>query len=773
MRRTLLLLTLLACVAASAAPVLANATITIVNNNAANVGFNDPTPVAPVGGNTGTTLGQQRLIAFQYAASIWGATLDSPRQIKILSSFTALSCNATSAVLGSAGTRFIFANFQNAPLLNTWHSQALANKLSNQQLNTTANDADINANFNVNLGNPGCLTGIGWYLGLDSNHGTQIDLVTVLLHEFGHGLGFQQFASLTTGAESNNFSDVYNRNLYDNTLGLTWNQMTNAQRVTSGLNTRKLVWVGPKVTAELQGILAPGVPGVQVNSPAAIAGLLAVGEAQFGAPLASPGFTNSVVQALDPADANGPTTFDACSPITNAAAISGKIALVDRGTCGFVVKAKNVQDAGAMAMIVADNVAGSPPAGMAGVDPTIFIPSVRISLPDGNAIKGQLAGGVNATIGKLTNLLQGADANFRAQMYAPNPTVSGSSVSHWDTVAFPNQLMEPNINGDLTHNVTGVDLTLAEMRDVGWYADADVDLVPDANDNCPYDANPSQADLDGDTAGDACDADDDNDGVNDDVDNCPVIANADQANHDADTLGDACDPDDDNDGVLDGADNCVIVANTDQADNDGDTQGDACDADDDNDGVLDAGDNCVFTANADQADNDGDALGDACDPDDDNDGVLDGSDNCVFVANADQADNDGDAVGDACDGDDDNDGVADAGDACPFTAPDMGLDADHNGCTDTLAGLKAIVSGLPVPPNLKNGLLGKLSDAEKALARGATYVAVNKLFDFISQVEGVRGGYIDNATADLLEAYARNLIKLLGGPKQTKDPGNA
>ena len=53
--------------AASAAD--AAATIVIINGNAAGVGFNDPTPAAPVGGNTGTTLGEQRLIAFQHAAT--------------------------------------------------------------------------------------------------------------------------------------------------------------------------------------------------------------------------------------------------------------------------------------------------------------------------------------------------------------------------------------------------------------------------------------------------------------------------------------------------------------------------------------------------------------------------------------------------------------------------------------------------------------------------------------------------------------------------------
>ena len=63
------------CLAPDAAR--AAASIVIVNNNAPGVGFNDPTPVAAVGGNSGTTLGQQRLNAFQHAADIWGATIDS------------------------------------------------------------------------------------------------------------------------------------------------------------------------------------------------------------------------------------------------------------------------------------------------------------------------------------------------------------------------------------------------------------------------------------------------------------------------------------------------------------------------------------------------------------------------------------------------------------------------------------------------------------------------------------------------------------------------
>ena len=109
------LLALATLLALAAAPAFGATTITIVNGNASGVGFNDPTPVAPVGGNTGTTLGQQRLNAFQYAANIWGTTLDSNVEIRILATFEPLTCNAGSAVLGSAGTRFIWANFDGVP----------------------------------------------------------------------------------------------------------------------------------------------------------------------------------------------------------------------------------------------------------------------------------------------------------------------------------------------------------------------------------------------------------------------------------------------------------------------------------------------------------------------------------------------------------------------------------------------------------------------------------------------------------------------------------
>jgi PA domain-containing protein/carboxypeptidase family protein/uncharacterized protein DUF4214 len=446
------------------------ATIVILNADGAGEGFNDPTVVAPVGGNPGTTLGAQRLNAFTEAANIWGATLTSSITITVRAQFNPLTCTATSAVLGSAGATFIERDFAGAPFAATWYHEALAEKLFGAVLEPTH---EINATFNTNLGQTGCLDGIFFYLGLDNNHGANVDLVTVLLHEFGHGLGFSTFTSGTTGAQNSGFPAIYDRFLIDLSTGKSWLQMTNAERAASAINARKLAWTGPKVETDVPSVLAAGYPLLRVNSPPAIAGDYEVGTASFGPALTAGGVTGNVVQALDPSDGAGVLTTDGCTALTNAAAVAGNIAIIDRGTCTFPIKVKNAQDAGAIAVIIADNVAGSPPAGLGGTDATIVIPSVRVTQADGNTIKAQLGTGVNVSLLLDTTRRAGADRFGKALLFSPNPFQSGSSVSHWDTIAFPNQLMEPAINGDLTHNVTAPsDLTFAEMSDIGWVASA-------------------------------------------------------------------------------------------------------------------------------------------------------------------------------------------------------------------------------------------------------------------------------------------------------------
>ena len=462
-----------AALALAADAAQAAATIVIVNQNAPGVGFNDPTPAAPVGGNTGATLGQQRLNAFQYAASLWGATLDSSVTIRIGASFVPLSCTATSAVLGSAGANEIWSDFPNAPRANTWYPSALASKLAGAD-QASPGEPHINARFNSRLGLfPDCLPGDGFYLGLDRRFGTQIDLVTVLLHEFGHGFGFQTFTDSATGAEVQDIPSIWDYYLLNNRTGKLWVQMTDAERSASAVTWRGLSWNGPIVTADVPKVLAPSST-LAVSGAAAggAAGNYDVGDAAFGPPLANPPVRGQLMPVVDQANGTGL----ACTPLNalNALAVRGNVALIDRGTCTFVEKVHNVQAAGAIAVVVADNQPGDV-IGLSGSDPTITIPTVRVTQAAGATLKAALQrrsrtqSGVVASLGVDPSHLAGTDAAGRILLYTPSVLEPGSSVSHYTTEAKPNQLMEPAINTDLTHQVTPPrDLTYPLLQDIGW-----------------------------------------------------------------------------------------------------------------------------------------------------------------------------------------------------------------------------------------------------------------------------------------------------------------
>jgi hypothetical protein len=178
-----------------------------------------------------------------------------------------------------------------------------------------------------------------------------------------------------------------------------WIERLFAEKITGGCGTGLYCPGSPNTRGQMAVFLSKtflGTPNLRVNAPAGIAGDYVAGPAEFGPPLPFAGVTADVVLADD---GLFPAT-DACSALTpaNAAAAAGKILLVDRGTCAFTTKVKNAQDGGAVGVIVADNVAGDIPAPMTGIDPTITIPSLRITLADGNTVKANLPG-VNATLG--------------------------------------------------------------------------------------------------------------------------------------------------------------------------------------------------------------------------------------------------------------------------------------------------------------------------------------------------------------------------------------
>ena len=245
--RVVAAIALVAMTAALARPALA-APITVISLDGATEGLNDPTPAVPVGGNPGVTLGAQRLNALQYTANLWAAQLTSSVVIKVGANFDPLTCNSTSATLGSAGATTVHRDFAGAIFPATWYPQALANKLAGTDLNTSNND--IQAKFNDQIGN-GCAFPRTWYYGYDGAvSGSQIDLVSVALHELGHGLGFSSMVTLSTGAKLGGFDDAFSRNLENHANGLTYPVMTDSQRVAASTATGNLHAIGTQVVAD-------------------------------------------------------------------------------------------------------------------------------------------------------------------------------------------------------------------------------------------------------------------------------------------------------------------------------------------------------------------------------------------------------------------------------------------------------------------------------------------------------------------------------------------
>jgi bacillolysin len=181
-------------------------------------------------------------------------------------------------------------------------------------------------------------------------------------------------------------------------------------------------------TAGACTVFTAAPPTVNITAPAAIAGFKTAGTASFGP--ATFNLSGSVV-GVDVGAVNA-----GCGALP-AGSLTGKIAFIDRGTCGFGVKANNAEVAGAVGVIIGNNQGGTAIINMgatAGV--TNAIPALSVSQNDGTAIKAQLAAtAVSATLARGGN---GTDNSVRWLMGEDSSAFGGAIRDMYNPVCYGN-----------------------------------------------------------------------------------------------------------------------------------------------------------------------------------------------------------------------------------------------------------------------------------------------------------------------------------------------
>ena len=148
------------------------------------------------------------------------------------------TCTSTAAVLGSAGTLTVDRDFTGAPLPNTWYCQALANSKAGTDP-SPAFRTSMPRSTATSTDRCRASTATNGTLGYDSSpSGGDIDFISVVTHEIGHGLGFQTFVN-SAGNKFMGFNDQYMVKL-DLSGGSpsSYPAMTDAQRASANIGDR-------------------------------------------------------------------------------------------------------------------------------------------------------------------------------------------------------------------------------------------------------------------------------------------------------------------------------------------------------------------------------------------------------------------------------------------------------------------------------------------------------------------------------------------------------
>lgn len=421
--------------------------------------WNDSTPATPIGGNPGTTLGEQRNITVERATAIWAEHLDSPVPIVVRATFDELGCTRQGAVLGQAGSYGGVSGLDVEgadPAL--WYPSALANRLAGRDV--MPGEPDIVLEMNSSLDRGECREQLGgFYYGLDARAGqdgaSSNDLLEVVLHELGHGLGFASFVDVETGENIlDGRSDAFTAHIRDNQSGKHWHEMTAAERAESASNVRSVVFEGSRTRAAALAWLAPGRPSLTLEPDVA----------EFSGFVSDTAFGENAAQAPARGRVSVLARGQGCSGALTG--VRGAVVLA-APSCEPAELAAAAESGGAVGvLLVVASPVDSPARPLPASPIELEIPVLTLSAADANAIANAAARAqVMASLGGEAAQPLGADDLGRPLLYATEPVHEGSSISHFDPLGRPDLLMEPYTTLPAKHDL---DLTLPALLDIGW-----------------------------------------------------------------------------------------------------------------------------------------------------------------------------------------------------------------------------------------------------------------------------------------------------------------